>query len=344
MRKELALIDKLEKIENEQGPLATASIAPLLDLSLIYVAQDRCPDAISMLKRGIRVSQVAHGLFNPEQLELIEPLNECYLALELPEEFERQQQNSLLIADINYGKDNPDILPVLKGTALWYEEAGWYFSARKLYTRSIEILEKAEGPMDLRLVDLLRSVARTHRLEYLYSDAESKGLEPRLDSAGEKSLHRAIRILRSQPEIDQAELVDAMLDLGDWHQMGHARQDALRVYKDAWLESRTPDYNGTALFRDPMPVPYRPQGIGVALHRPQKDKGNYHLYSVDFDFTVTRDGAIEDVQVVSSNAPGNYQSRLTNNFKSTRYRPRFVEGEPVATQHVRRQQRMYVAK
>ena len=29
LRKELALIDKLEKIENEQGPLATASIAPL---------------------------------------------------------------------------------------------------------------------------------------------------------------------------------------------------------------------------------------------------------------------------------------------------------------------------
>src|SRR5688572_4184058 len=71
LRKELALIDKLEKIENEQGPLATASIAPLLDLSLMYVAQDRCPDAISMLNRGIRVTQVAYGLFNTEQLELI---------------------------------------------------------------------------------------------------------------------------------------------------------------------------------------------------------------------------------------------------------------------------------
>src|SRR5688572_18103681 len=97
LRKELALIDKLEKIENEQGPLATDSIAPLLDLSLMYVAQDRCPDAISMLNRGIRVSQVAYGLFNTEQLELIEPGLECYLALELPEEFRRQQEYSLLI-------------------------------------------------------------------------------------------------------------------------------------------------------------------------------------------------------------------------------------------------------
>jgi len=111
---EQTLIDKLLRIEADDGPLAGAAIPKLLDLSLLYIQDDHCADAIAALMRAVKLSRMNYGLFNPQQLELNEPLLECYLGLDLKDAFERQQRYTVLIGDTVYGKNHPSMLPLLR--------------------------------------------------------------------------------------------------------------------------------------------------------------------------------------------------------------------------------------
>jgi len=359
IRRELRLIDKLEKIEADQGVFSTDAIPSLLNLSLIYVSEDRCADAIFMLTRAVKLSRAANGLFNVEQMELMDPLMECYLALELREDFEREQRYSLLIGDLTFGKDDPGVLPVLRRTAQWYEQAGWYVSARKLYMRSVDIARKGGSIEDSAMVDMLRSVARTYFLEALYGvvRGDSENIEwnrrgavelrkpnSRYSRVGGESLQHAVRILRNQPEVNRTELVETLVELGDWYQMTFSRPDALRIYREAWLESKAPDYVGPPLFTRPTPVAYSAPKMGIAQHRVVTERESYRHYWVLFDFTVTHDGDIADLKPIEVNAPDSYRLRLAENVMRTPYRPQFVEGTPTETANVRRRQGIYVDK
>lgn len=355
-QKERALLLKVERIESEQGIFSTAVVQPLLDLGLLYIGQSRCSDAIAALTHAVKVSRIADGLFNAGQVQLLEPMLECQLTLDLQQDFQREQEYMQIIADTSYGKDNPQILPMLQRTAGWYEEGGRYISARKLYVRSVDIARKAGGENDLRLVAPLRGIAHSYRLEYVHglhpADAEENRASPfssradftpnyvRLDALGEKSLRRAVRILQTNTEADRATLMDALLDLGDWFQMAELRNDALQAYGRAWAESIA---TGNPILTEPEPILYR-SAMGIALRRPPPDRENFRQYWADLDFTVNREGRIVDVQVGETNAPKHLQWNLVDSFRDTRFRPRFVDGAPVDTPHVQSRQKMWVEK
>ena len=120
------------------------------------------------------------------------------------------------------------------------------------------------------------------------------------------------------------------------------RREALRVYQEAWQEARAPDYAGEALFAGPVPVLYRAQEVGNVMRRPPPDRQNFKRYWVGLDYTVTRDGDVKDVKVTDSNAPEPYQWRLKDGLRQMRFRPRFVNGEPVDSLHVTSRQGMWV--
>ena len=360
LKKEQALLAKLEHLENEYGSVTGLAIPHLLDLGGLYIEEDRCNDAIPVLTHGLKLSRALDGLFNLQQMELSEPLMECYLALDLAGDFEREQRYAQIVSDTNFGKNDPRALATLQKIGLWYEQAGWYISAREIYSRAVDIARRAGGGVDLRMVPPLRSIARSFRLEYVHGvdpiDDEEKKASPMrsraqlhagqmmLDRLGEDSLKRAISILRTQPDADRTDLVATLLDLGDWYQTGYVRRDALRVYQEAWQESSTPGYAGEAQFAEPVRVLYRPQNVGIALRRPPPNRENYNRYWAAFEFTVTSDGDVKDVKVTESNAPQSHQWRATDALRQTRYRPRFVDGQPVTTEHVKVQQAMWVEK
>jgi outer membrane biosynthesis protein TonB len=52
---------------------------------------------------------------------------------------------------------------------------------------------------------------------------------------------------------------------------------------------------------------------------------------VDLDYTVTRDGRVEDITVSESNAPRGIEMNVVRDLRVTRFRPRFLDGEPVDT-------------
>jgi TonB family protein len=351
-------------VEAREGGFSRDIIHPLLGLGVTYAAAGQRLDAIPQLRRAIDVSRKLDGLFNLDQLELLEPLIESYIALEQNSDAEREQQYTLRLAETAYGKDDLRILPTLERNAHWYEESGRYLSARQLQIRAIEIVRKNGRPNDLRLVDPLRGIARSFRLELSFgpeiteTDSSTStvtfGAEPlafssppkssvNLDTAGKAPLEAALKILKQYPDAPVGQRADTLLEMGDWHLLLGEREDAVKTYKEAWRVLTAPNGPGTAAaFGEPRQLYFLPP-IG-AHRRPPPVPENYEEHFVDLEFTVSKEGRVGEWRTVEKSATEAMEKSTIAAIKKARYRPRFVEGEPAETAKVRYRQTFYVKR
>jgi hypothetical protein len=248
-------------------------------------------------------------------------------------------------------------------TAKWYEQAGYYISARETHARAIEIARAAGGDNDVRLVEPLRGIARAFRLEYArglnpidllqkvdspYRNRELDGSTGRPDRRGQISLERAVKILEAHSaEKDASEksgmLVDTLLDLGDWHQLTGSPRAALKAYRQAWEISNARMDGSETLFDQPQPITVRSSG-GVPLLRPPQDSSEFEEYWAEVEFKVDRRGQVSDVKVKDTNAPKGTLWNLLDTWRGKQFRPRIVDGEAVETKTVKWRQRVRVAK
>jgi tetratricopeptide (TPR) repeat protein len=350
----LTLLRDIQRIHASGGRMAPEQVLPLLELGRIY-SGGQCEYAIEMLDLALAVSRRNEGLFNPAQIEIFEPLMNCYVHLDLPTEMQRAQHHLVRIDEQRYGPQDVRLLSTLDEGARRYEQVGLYLSARSFHRRALEIARRALGDRDLSLVRPLRGMARAFRLEYVYGLAlpdvnaplsETYGLRSlatfdervgiRLDGLGRRSLEQAVVILRDHPEadIDIDERFGTLLDLGDWYQITGNRREALRIYRELWNQGQS------ELLSEAQPLFVRRES-SVALRRPPVDADARKKYVIDFAYTVTRDGRATDISIVESNAPTGFATRAMRDLKHTRFRPRFVDGEPVDTTGMHQRQSYY---
>ena len=84
------------------------------------------------------------------------------------------------------------------------------------------------------------------------------------------------------------------------------------------------------LIGSPLPLCHS-QVLDLARTRREAKLSDYYI---DLDFTVDQNGKVRTVEVVNANIPARLTRYVKNMLRSTRYRPRMVEGEPVITDHV----------
>lgn len=358
----LKVLRNIQSLQGEHGFLAPELLPPLVELGQLYGA-GQCDRAIDILDLALEVSRRKDGLFNPQQLEIYAPLLNCYLTLDRPADLDRAQQYALLIEEQRYGHDDMRMLSALDEAARRYEQGGLYLSARRLHRRAVDIARRGAGENDLALVSPLRGIARAFRLEYAYGLAEPdvediphsaaeiisfatfEGMNTRLDLPGERSLKRALDILRSHPDADPETYHDTLLELGDWHQLANQNRTATRVYRELWRALDTSEPTAEAarnleLLSAPSPIMAR-HHAGSRLRRPPSDVDRYQKYTVDLKYAVTREGRVKDISVIESNAPRDIEIKLARDLKLTRHRPRFLDGEPVDTADLHHRQNFY---
>lgn len=361
----LRLARHIQKIQGDHGLLAPELLPPLLELGRLY-GQGQCEYAIDVLDLALEVSRRHEGLFNPAQHDIYAPLLNCYVTLDRPAELAQAQKYVLLIDEQRYGKNDPRLLPTLEQAARRYEDVGLYLSARRLHRRAIDIGERAAGADDLSLVTPLRGMARAFRLEYAYGLAlkdvadlpvETTDLRSnatfdatwgaRLDRLGQLSLERAAAILRAHPDVSRSDRLDALMELGDWNQLAGNGPEALRAYREVWREASINADADTEshidLLDDATPL-FARTDTGHNLRRTPLAFDHYQKYVIDLDFTVTREGWVKDITVTESNAPQRFKDEAAADLKRTRYRPRFVNGDPVDTPGVQHRRKIYDAK
>ncbi|MBX5459560.1 MAG: tetratricopeptide repeat protein [Steroidobacteraceae bacterium] len=334
----------LEILEATGGATDRQLLRPLHGLGAAHFAEAEYVDASVALKRAVDLSRNLDGLFNAGQLQILDPLISSYIALNLMNEAEKEQQYALRVAETAYGKNDVRMLKPLDRYGRWLEQIGRYTTARLMYARALTIAEKSGGRGTTLAVDPLLGIARSYRLEFV-NGAEEVPTAPdpfvdndmpissegqRLNPDGERALRLALNALEGATPVDQKKRGQTLVELGDWYMSAGALTKGLDTYREAW--KALSEANAVELLQMPRLLAYRPPPTSARRSRLGPDESEERY--VELRYTVTRDGRTSDVQTVSADASESAQKAVVSAMKKARYAPRFVNGEPVDTPNV----------
>jgi tetratricopeptide (TPR) repeat protein len=326
-------------------------IDPLRGLGYALASQEKHAQAVPYMEKALAISRRTAGLFDVEQQGLLRQLAASFASLGKPEEAEQQMQYLLRVGEHAYGAADLRMAPLLCVIGDWYAQRGQMTEAREYYRTALGIVEKKQGRNDLAAVEPLRSLAQSYVHEMVLASfgiltpsdkfsasadrptGEVLTINPRfLSTDGERALLRALAILDSNAERPAGTLLDTLLQAGDWYEIKLQPDKALPYYQRAAVAAEAGDNRHETVLGFPVQVYYPTPLIATRnLNRPSNEIVERF---VQVEFTVTRDGAVTDERVVDQDATQRQISQTLEAIRAARYRPKFVQGQPVATQAV----------
>lgn len=325
-------------------------VRPLQGLGETWLAAGKPNEAALVLKRAVDLSRNLDGLYNIEQLDLVDALIEALESSDRLSEAEREHQNAFRVVETAYGKKDLRLIEPLDRYARWYETIGRYSTARGLHARALQLAEELSPAKPVLGVPALRGLARTWLLEALYGpEVEPTTAGPemgdgtelfapnagagRLNNDGERALRFALGILDAQKPADPLLRSETLVQLGDWYLIAGNGGRAAGFYADAWKAlDAMPEQR--KWLESPRLLFYRAPATAVSRLRPT-DPTEYIARQVDFRVRVGRDGKVVDTVVESSDAPDATQKSATFALRRARYAPRLENGETAETEGVR---------
>ena len=341
-------------LEATTGGADRQLLRPLHGLGAAHFAEGEYVDASVALKRAIDLSRNLDGLFNIEQLGILDPLIASYVALDLTAEAEKEQQYALRVAESAYGKSDPRMLAPLDRYGRWLEKLGRYTTARLLYARALTIAEQAGGRGSMLAVEPLQGIARSYRLEFVNGPEDVQATQDqlqlpemgpgavvdgeRLNPDGERALRLAMAAIDKAQPVNHEKRGETLVELGDWFMSSGALAKATDSYREAWKELTLA--GATTLLEAPRLLAYRPPASAVGRSKLSADESEERF--VELRYTVTKDGRTDNIETVGSDATESAQRSVVSALKKARYAPRFQNGEPVETLAVTRRERLLV--
>jgi TonB family protein len=351
----------MQTVEQHAGAASPKMIDPLRGLGYTLAASNRHKEAVPPLERALLIDRRSYGLYDIGQQNVLRQLAESLFKTGRTADAERHVNYLMQLGERVYGRNDPRQVPILCFAAAWHADVGDFVGARAIYRRAIQLVDQKLGPNNPAAVEPLRALADTFTHELYYStlglrtqsgdrmpaDADGSGdsrqMNPRyLNSEGEKALDRAVKILELQPPSAHDTLVTTLIQAGDWYQIKHAPDKALPYYRravalNATLASAaaTPDAAGTAA---PEPAPlsfpvrvYYPSPSGSAGRTTTLPAEQANERFVEVQFTVTNEGEVSDAKITGSNGTARETADTLTAIRAARFRPKFVNGEPVGT-------------
>ncbi|MEM9056645.1 MAG: TonB family protein [Pseudomonadota bacterium] len=316
--------EAISMIESREGIFSPELVDPLIELGHAYHEGGEEQLAVDAMLRARHVTHRNQGLFNTDQMRIVDYLTELYFATGEIVDANREQNYAFRIVERDCNGVEVCMVDGIYKLAEWHVRTLRFASARKLYRRAIAAIEADAGPNDLRLVEALQGIASSYKKEG----------SRRKD--GEVALRRAVDIYASQPYSDSVEHVKALAQLGDWHTLKGDYEKARTTYREAWevlvAQGATPE-QADAFFEQPAKLRYfppTPTGADQAW-RPSRIADSKMVVQ----FTVTAEGRVTGVRVVEADVSPRVQLQVREQVKRARYRPRLVNGEVVPTSGVR---------
>jgi TonB family protein len=348
--------EALKLVEEHAGSTSPKLLDPLRGMGYTFAASGLHRQAVEYLDTALLISHRSYGLFDLGQQGILRQLASSLTRIGRVPEAERHMQYLLRVGERVYGRSDLRLIPSLILVGDWYGDVGEFPTAREHYRSALSIVERKQGRNDLGVVEPLRALAQSYTKEILYSslglptgrdrvptDAdgtsnEFKSINPRyIDSEGEKALERALKILESNPNAARRTTAETLVQLGDWFQLKHLPEKALPYYRRAAamnLESGTAEGgdSGPGLLSFPVRV-YYPAPSGI-IRNTQLPADQVDEKYVQVEFTVTDEGYVTNAKIIEQNGTARQASDVLQAIRQSRFRPKFVNGEPVETQGV----------
>jgi TonB family protein len=354
--------ESLQTVEQHAGAASPKLLDPLRGLGYTLAASGRHKEAVPPLERALLIDRRSFGLFDIGQQNVLRQLAESLFKSGRAADAERHVTYLVQLGERVYGRRDPRQVPILSFAAAWHADVGDFITARVIYRHAIALVDQKLGPNDPAAVEPLRSLAGTYTQELYYStlglrtqsrermptDADgssndTRQINPRyLNTEGEKALERAVKILEVQPPSAHDTLVTTLIQTGDWYQIKHAPEKALPLYRRAAALNATlagataaAEVAGAAGATEPAPLSfpvrvYYPAPSGATRNTTLPADQVDERY-VEVQFTVTSSGEVSSAKVTgASGTPREVADALTA-IRAARFRPKFVDGEPVET-------------
>ena len=351
------------EIENLYGVYDSALTHQLMGLGLAQQAQGNNEEAIGAFQRAQHLSRINNGLHNLEQVPILKHLIASY---EKVNDWENAGDKHFYLYRLQrrqYGYSDPRLLEPIVGMVDWHLNAfakgtsadpgNHLLQARALNDQAIVIIEQHYGGQDDRLAEALYRQARTNyqlavyqannanslpgeiaarqsEVNFIESDVRKAVLSLNPYSDGKRALVRRVQVVESNPETPIRNRISALVHLGDWYFMFDKRDSAMRTYRQALrlgeedesLNSEIQRYFG------------KPHVLSFYAANEDPVKESETTGYVEATFNITPGGRAQRVKIIDSSPPDLMDVRVQKSIRATRYRPRFVEGQPVMTEGV----------
>ncbi len=353
---ESAFAESLQILQPRVAPTSEKLLEPLRGMGITLAQAGKHEQAVPYMERALSVSRRTHGLFNLNQQGILRQLAASLAKIGQLVQAEQQMQYLVRVGEQTYGAKDPRMAVIHDQLGDFYMQAGFAGAARQSYRDALQLVERKLGRNDLATVPPLRAYADSFRREFYLAqygirglgerpsqvtdhhvESDGRAINPRyLNNDGERALKRAIKTLDSDPVRPTWLLLDTLLDLGDWYMIkGESKQALVQYRRAASLLDQVEIEHGVAARAKvsfPVQVYYPvPSAATRLLNRPPQDVEERF---VQVTFTVDADGSVRDEHVEEANASPRQVGDTLDAIRGARYRPKFVNGEPVATRDV----------
>ena len=344
--------EALQIVDAQGGAASPALVDPLRGLGYSLALLERHREAIPYLERALVIGRRTYGLFDPSQQGMLRQLASSLTHEGRIEDAEKQILYLQRIGEQAYGKRDPRMAPVLCMIGNWYVDTGNFQLGRDRFREALVLVERKLGKNDPALVEPLRSLGHSYVQEIYFmtqgftplqerAPLDFQGVEPKainpkyIATDGEKALERALALLDARPDTTPMLLTETLIQLGDWFQLKHQPEKALVYYRRAAsvvasMSAPSPEASAALSFPVRIYYPLPPLAMRNRQLSPEQIDEKY----VSVEFTVTGTGDVQDAKVIEQNGTSRQASEALEAIRASRFRPKFINGEPVDTQGV----------
>lgn len=352
-------------LESRHGAYASGLSEQLLGLGAAYQEQGLYKEAIKVFKRAVHLTRINNGLYAEQQIPILQRLISSYISAGEYSEADERQYYLYRVQRRVYQRNTGALSRAMLERADWERQAYYLSVGETSFTRLLAMWElyrsvlrniaETEGQYSSKLEKPLKGLLQTQYLIAEYEGESSSGFEVNTGGGDTSSLaENRFTMLRNSNYSQGTAAFTALrdvyvyndgegsskaalstLELADWQLWYKKRKVAWDTYRSAWGELAALE-NGEALlaeqFGSPVMLPR-----SKAAHADLEPRGPVSGYAT-VSYEVNGQGRVTGLdllqtQMVSEDVE-KAPIRLLRRLKSKRFRPRFENGEPVATKEI----------
>jgi tetratricopeptide (TPR) repeat protein len=326
----------IETIEDNEDRLNAQLVNPLKGLAATQLESGRPDLASTTFRRAIHVTHVNEGPHNLDQVELLESVAETFLRMGDVDAAKETQDTIYALHIRKYQLDTVELVPALLQRAAWQHRVGLIYDERTTYRRAIRIIERNIDRDALELIEPLILLGKS----FFYLDTSgTQNYQSNRLSTGEIYFRRAVRIAQEHPDGNWQITAQATLALGDYYIYQGNVQRAKIVYRAAW-DMLSEDESRLDVRHKQLEeiVALRQGSLSKHVDSSDSEPGLQNQDpllrgSITLRFEISSRGQPAKLELIQAQ-PAEFEKMLRYTQRELRrriYRPRFVDGEAVAT-------------
>ena len=329
----LFLSEALDLLDAEGTPFAPELFKAVMARGISAFQLSDFDQAKDDFQWGQNILHRNDGVLTFSQAEAVNWLTRVYLAKRELFNADTQQRFLLKVAEAHYDENHPMLISIKQNVAEYLGQRAALISPleneptrairQAMFTESLTLLETLIGTLEqtagstsTKLIDPLRSLVRIRQMQ---------GTAYRLTEA---PLQRVLDILMAQETVDDEDLANAWLELGDGMVLSGNPKSG-EAYQMAWSLLASSSPNALAQFEEPVLLNPKKITPLILERRPSKAPPDAELYA-DMTMMVNERGRTKGVKITERTVSAKFSRWARSRLSYTRFRPAMAEGAPVA--------------